>query len=66
MMWGLIVLLVVGLFNLFKTPQDTTVTNNIPFSEFLKNIDDGRVVQVEIKGDDINGILSETIEFFGL
>ena len=59
MMWGIIVLLVVGLFQLFQNPQKTAVSDKVPFSEFLKNIEDGRVVQVEIKGNDIQGILSD-------
>ncbi len=43
MMWGIIVLLVVGLFQLFQNPQKTAVSDKVPFSEFLKNIEDGRV-----------------------
>ena len=58
MMWALIVLLVVGLFQLFQNPKKSAVSDQMPFSEFLKNIDDGRVVQVKIKGNDIEGILS--------
>ena len=57
MMWGLIVLLVVGLFQLFQKPQSSMVSERVPFSEFVKNIEDGRVVQVEIKGNNIEGIL---------
>ena len=34
-------------------------SDKMAFSEFLKNIDDGRVVQVDIKGNDIQGILSD-------
>ena len=49
MMWGLIVLLVVGLFQLFQNPKKSMVMEKTPFSEFLKNIEDGIVVQVEIK-----------------
>ena len=59
MMWGIIVLLVVGLFQLFQNPNNSVVSNKVPFSEFLKNIEDGRVVQVEIKGN--NGF--QTIYF---
>jgi len=58
MMWALIVLLVVGLFQLFQNPKKSVVSDQMPFSEFLKNIDEGRVVQVKIKGNDIEGILS--------
>ena len=56
MMWGIIVLLVVGLFQLFQNPKNAPVSEKMSFSEFLKNVDDGRVVQVEIKGNSINGI----------
>ena len=63
MMWGLIVLLVVGLFQLFQNPKQSMVLEKTPFSEFLKNIDDGRVVQVEIKGNNIEGILSDGTAF---
>ena len=63
MMWGVIVLLVVGLFQLFQNPKNVMVPDKMPFSEFLKNIDDGRVVQVEIKGNDIDGILSDGTVF---
>ena len=58
MMWGVIILLVLGLFQLFQNPKDSMVLDKMPFSEFLKNIDDGRVVRVEIKGNNIEGILS--------
>ncbi len=63
MMWGVIVLLVVGLFNLFKNPNQTTKTNTIPFSAFLEEVDNGRVVEVEITGNGIKGTLANGTEF---
>ena len=63
MMWGIIVLLVVGLFQLFQNPKHSAVSEKVPFSEFLKNIDDGRVIQVNIKGNDIEGVLSDGSTF---
>ena len=63
MMWGIIVLLVVGLFQLFQNPNNSVVSNKVPFSEFLKNIEDGRVVQVEIQGNNIEGLLSDGTVF---
>ena len=63
MMWGLIVLLVVGLFNLFQNPKNTVVTDKISFSSFLKHVEEGRVVQVEIKGNNIEGVLSDGTTF---
>ena len=63
MMWGVIVLLVVGLFQLFQNQKQTIVSDKVPFSSFLKNLEDGRVVQVEIKGNNIEGILSDGTSF---
>ena len=59
MMWGVIVLLVVGLFQLFQNPNKSAVSDKMSFSNFLKNVEDGRVVQVDIKGNNIEGILSD-------
>ena len=59
MMWSLIVLLVVGLFQLFQNPKNTVNSEKITFSNFIKNVEDGRVVQVNIKGNTIEGILSD-------
>ena len=58
MMWGMIVLLVVGLFQIFQSPKKNVVSESIPFSNFLSYVNDGRVVQVNIKGNTIEGILS--------
>ena len=50
MMWGLIVLLVVGLFQLFQNPNKTITSDKMPFSEFIKNIDDGMCVISDHEG----------------
>ena len=63
-MWGLIVLLSVGLFNLFQNPNKTqSAENKIAFSKFLEEVDAGRVIQVEIQGNNINGIMSDNSRF---
>ena len=36
-MWAIIVMLVVGLFQLFQNPKNSVSSDKIPFSEFLKN-----------------------------
>ena len=48
MMWGIIVLLIVGLFQLFQNPKQSVNSEKISFSSFLQNVEDGRVVAVEI------------------
>ena len=50
---------------MFKNPQTTSNKNNIIFSKFLSEVDAGRVVQVEIQGNNINGILSNGDKFTG-
>jgi len=62
-MWAIIVFLTIGLYNMFKHPQNIQQKNDISFSEFLKEVDNGRVVQVDIKGNNINGILSDGKNF---
>ena len=48
---------------MFKQPQNIQQKNSISFSEFLKEVDNGRVVQVDIKGNSINGTLSRRKKF---
>ena len=63
MMCGVIVLLIAGLFNLFQKPNNQINSEQIPFSDFLNNLEDGRVVEVNIKGNNIEGILSDGTSF---
>ena len=63
-MWAVIVFLTIGLYNMFKNPQGPIgQKNNIIFSEFLSEVDNGRVVQVEIQGNNIIGIMSNGEKF---
>jgi len=62
-MWAIIVFLTIGLYNMFKHPQNIQQKNDISFSEFLKEVDNGRVVQVDIKGNNISGVLSDGKNF---
>ena len=63
-MWVIIVFLTIGLYNMFKNPQSSVNTQErINFSKFLSEVENGRVVQVEIKGNNINGVLSDRNKF---
>jgi cell division protease FtsH len=55
MMWGVIVLLVLGLYNLFQNPGSITGKTEMPFSTFLTEVDKGNVVSVDIRGSEISG-----------
>jgi cell division protease FtsH len=63
-MWGIIVLLSVGLFNMFQNPAKMGMTNSkVSFSTFMSEVDSGRVVEVEIQGNNITGSLSDGSKF---
>jgi cell division protease FtsH len=64
-MWGIIVLLSVGLFNVFQNPNSkmSPSITKIPFSEFLSEVELGKVIKVEIQGNNITGILSNGSTF---
>ena len=63
-MWVIIVLLSVGLFNMFQDPNKIkSQGNTLPFSNFLNEVDAGRVVEVKIQGNNISGILADGKNF---
>ena len=58
-MWGIIVFLTIGLYNMFKNPQaNVRGGNQIIFSEFLTSVENGEVLKVEIQGNNIKGVFS--------
>ena len=63
MMWSVIVLLIVGLFQLYQNPKHSITSDKVPFSSFLKNLEENRVIEVEIKGNEIKGVLSDGTAF---
>ena len=63
MMWGIIVLLVLGLFNLFQNPDRTTATKDLPFSTFITEVEKGNITSVDIKGNQIEGNFSNGAKF---
>ena len=63
-MWAIIVLLSVGLFNMFQDPKKINAEKNtLPFSNFLTEVDNGRVVEVKIQGNNISGVLADGKNF---
>ena len=63
-MWIIIILLSVGLFNMFQSPDNVnSAKSKVPFSKFLKEVDDGRVIEVEIQGNNIKGKLADGSSF---
>ena len=63
-MWAIIVLLSVGLFNMFQDPSKIKSTDDkLAFSNFLNEVESGRVVEVQIQGNNISGVLSDGKRF---
>ena len=63
-MWGIIVLLSVGLFNMFQNPNKMAAAKTkIGFSEFLSEVELGNVTKVVIQGKNITGVLSNGSSF---
>ncbi len=54
-LWAIIGVLLIALFNLFQSPQQRGSTRDIAYSEFLTELDNGRVKSVTISGDRITG-----------
>jgi cell division protease FtsH len=51
----------VFVFNLFNEPKKST--QEIPYSEFLKHVEKGKVISVIIQGDQLEGVLEDQVPF---
>ena len=60
-LWMVIGLIVILLFNLFQTQQSTR--GEIVFSDFLKKVDANEVKEVTLRGNSVNGRLSDGSTF---
>ena len=58
-LWVIIGLLLIALFNLFQTPSGRGPQTSLAFSDFLAEVDQGRVSDVTIQGDNISGHFSD-------
>jgi len=57
MLWAIIVLAMVMLFNMFQQPQG--LTQRVPYSDFLSQVDNGQLVSVTIQGHTLVGKTSD-------
>ena len=48
----------VGLFNLFQSPSNRSAQAELPYSEFLKEVNNGQIKSVVIEGNKITGFIS--------
>lgn len=59
-LWAIIAVLLIALFNLFQTPQQRGAQRDIAYSEFLQDLDSGRVKSVTIAGERISGTYTDS------
>ena len=59
-LWAIIAVLLIALFNLFQTPQQRGIAREIPYSEFLSEVDAGRINAVTISGNRITGTYADS------
>jgi len=61
--WVIIGLLLIALFNLFQNPGPRTAGQDIAYSQFLADVDTGRVKNVVIAGQQISGSYTDNQPF---
>lgn len=59
-LWAIIALLLIALFSMFQTSPAQTGSRDVPYSQFLKEIDASRVKEVVITGNKVVGSYVET------
>ncbi|NNF77318.1 MAG: ATP-dependent metallopeptidase FtsH/Yme1/Tma family protein, partial [Rhizobiales bacterium] len=57
--WVIIALLLFALFNLFQSPGQRSQSNEIAYSEFLKDVNAGKVREVTISGNNVTGTMED-------
>ncbi len=62
-LWVIIGLLLIALFQLFQGPGQRTASNEIPFSQFLNQAEQGEVREVTIQGQQVTGRTSSGSPF---
>ncbi|GAB0498489.1 hypothetical protein MMPV_009834 [Pyropia vietnamensis] len=58
-LWAIIAVLLVALFNLFQSPVQRSGVQEIPYSQFMQNVQNGQVRQVTISGQQITGTFGD-------
>ncbi|MDB5555684.1 MAG: cell division protein FtsH [Rhizobium sp.] len=63
-LWAIIAVLLVALFSMFQSQGDRVNSSEIPYSDFIKAVDGGRVRQVEFTGNRARGVYADTNSVF--
>jgi cell division protease FtsH len=62
-LWIIIGLLLVALFNLFQSSTSHAPQNTLPYSAFIEDVNHGQVADVTIQGNTINGTFTDKHSF---
>ena len=62
-LWVIIGLLLIALFNLFQNPSGRSPQSSLSYSDFLSEVDAGRVSEVTIQGKTISGRFTDNRSF---
>jgi cell division protease FtsH len=63
-LWAIIAVLLVALFSMFQTQGERVSSSDLPYSDFVKAVDAGRVRQVDITGNRARGVYGDTNSVF--
>ncbi|MFN6987034.1 MAG: ATP-dependent metallopeptidase FtsH/Yme1/Tma family protein, partial [Rhizobium oryzihabitans] len=58
-LWAVIALLLIALFSMFQTSPTQTGSREIPYSQFIRDVDSGRVRDVTVTGNRVLGTYTE-------
>ena len=59
-LWAIIGVMLIALFNMFQTPSQQTATRDLSYTQFLQDVEAGRVQSVTISGERIIGTYGDT------
>lgn len=62
-LWVVILVLIVALFNLFQAPTTRNQSREVSFTEFMASVEGNEVTSVTIQGDNITGKTREGVQF---
>src|SRR5690242_7149977 len=63
-LWAIIALLLIALFSMFQTAPAQTGSREVPYSQFLREVDAGRVKDVVVTGNRLTGTYLENNNTF--
>ena len=58
LVWAILLVLLAALFNILQGPRPAAPSNELTFSQFMDNVEAGRVSEVTIEGQTVSGTLS--------